>query len=140
MRYILSIKRAKPLEAERIMNKRITVIVLTLVFTTLLCTAANAAYTPIGYTDRHGGTYALTNDRLLLNDGPGTTRYFNRIGYFGSKDERVHVLARAWDPNNGIWWVKVEYPEGTGRTGWTGYKRFAAYSFDLYSLPNENWY
>ena len=50
------------------------------------------------------------------------------------------IVAKAWDPNNGIWWVKVECPRGTGHYGWTGYKRFYAWSFDLDKVPTEYGY
>ena len=81
------------------------------------------------------------NKSLFLNSGPGTRRYFKELGSFGSKPgESVHILAKAYDPNNEIWWIEVEYPTGTNNVGWTGYSRFEAESFNFNDVPTEIWY
>ena len=77
---------------------------------------------------------------IAMNDGPGTRRYFNELGTYRVDGENLKIVAKAWDPNNGIWWVKVECSRGTGHYGWTGYKRFYAWSFDLDKVPTEYWY
>ena len=93
------------------------------------------------HTVESEGVWATTSQRLFLNAGPGTRRFFRELGSFGSSaGERVRILAKAWDPNNSIWWVKVEYPDGSGNTGWTGVKRFVASSFSLSAVPAEDWY
>ena len=83
---------------------------------------------------------AKTTSRLAINAGPGTRRYFDELGSYGQAGMSVRVLAKAYDPNNGIWWLKVVIPGSEGRTGWTGLKRFDRASFDLDALPTESWY
>jgi len=89
------------------------------------------------YTDY---VYGVTSQRLAINSGPGTRRYFSEKGTYGSAGEWVRIYSKAWDPNNDIWWVKVEYPNGSGSFGWTGLKRFDKYSFDLDDVYTEYWY
>ena len=102
---------------------------------------AVAAVPPYGWVDPNGGKmYATAQEVLVLNEGPGTNRYFAPLGSKVPAGTRVPVLARAWDPNNGIWWVKVEWPEGTGITGWTGRKRFYDSSYNFSALPIEQYY
>ena len=84
--------------------------------------------------------YGYTIQRLALNAGPGTRRYYKELGGYGSSGEWVKIVAKAYDPNNGKWWVKVEYPEGSGFYGWTGLQRFDESSFDLNNLLTEYWY
>jgi len=114
--------------------------VAALLLLVLLCSMTLSAFAltpPIGYRPKARVIKGQTCSRLLLNDGPGTRRYFNELGTYGYEGEWVRILAKAWDPNNGIWWIKVDY---NGTVGWTGYKRFYASSFDLDDVPTETWY
>ena len=100
---------------------------------------ACADIAPYGYT-RPDYILAKTTNRLALNSGPGTKKYFKELGTYGSAGEYAKILAKAWDPNNGIWWLKVEYPVGSGFVGWTGEKRFDASTFNRDDVPTEYWY
>lgn len=82
-------------------------------------------------------TGRATSD-LFLNSGPGTRRYFREMGKYYLKGKDVPILAKAWDPNNGIYWLKVRTPQGV--IGWTGLKRFNQRSFNLDAVPEEVWY
>ncbi len=83
--------------------------------------------------------YGLAKNKLAINSGPGTRRYFEELGTYDCREQYVQILAKAWDPNNGIWWVEVVIP-GRRVTGWTGYKRFDPQSFNLNDVPTEEWY
>lgn len=78
--------------------------------------------------------WALTTMRLSINDGPGTSRYFNEIGTYNVQGQMVKVFAKSWDTDNDIWWIQCEIP-GTNIIGWTGLKRFDQSTFDLDALP-----
>ena len=121
-------------------NKRIAAALVMLAVLALgSMLTAKADIAPYGYTKPDVIT-ARTTNRLALNDGPGTRKYFRELGTYGSAGETVRVLAKAWDPNNSIWWLKVEYPIGSGFTGWTGEKRFDASTFNHDDVPTEYWY
>ncbi len=114
---------------------------LALILLTLLCAQALADIPPIGYTKTpEPAVYGLATSNIAMNDGPGTRRYFNELGTYRVSGSYLKIVAKAWDPNNGIWWLKVECPRGTGHYGWTGLKRFDANSFDLDKVPMEIWY
>ena len=83
--------------------------------------------------------YALATQRLAVNSGPGTKRYFDELGTYNVAGQYVLIYAKAWDPNNGIWWLECLVP-GTGVVGWTGLKRFDTSTFDLDAVPTEIWY
>lgn len=122
------------------------VLIAVFAFALLAVCGASAAYKePRTYPQRDmslAGTYVtgMTCSRLAINSGPGTRRFFDELGTYGRSGEYVRIYAKAWDPNNGIWWLKVEYPTGSGFTGWTGLKRFYATTFDLEKVPTEVWY
>ena len=81
--------------------------------------------------------YGLATTRLAINSGPGTKRYFKELGTYNYAGQMVEIAAKCWDPNNGIWWLKVKYSKGYG---WTGLKRFDASTFNLDAVPEEYWY
>lgn len=83
--------------------------------------------------------YGLATQKLAINSGPGTKRYFEELGTYDVKGQYVEILARAHDPNNDIWWVKVQIP-GKTVTGWTGLKRFDQSTFNINDVPIEVWY
>ncbi|MBQ8094350.1 MAG: hypothetical protein IJ242_12365 [Clostridia bacterium] len=83
--------------------------------------------------------YALAAQKLAINSGPGTKTYFKELGTYDVKGQYVEVLAKAYDPNNGIWWLKVRIP-GTNVTGWTGKKRFDDSTYDINAVPTESWW
>ena len=121
--------------------KRISTILAAILLLSIAFTAC-AQIAPYGYIQE---PYVIRGkvsaDSLYLREGPGTGRYFSAAGnYKGVKDKLVPLLAYSYDPNNGIYWVKVQWPEGTGHTGWTGYSRFYASSFNISDLPYESWY
>ena len=114
---------------------------LTLILLTLLCAQALADIPPIGYTKTpEPAVYGLATSNIAMNDGPGTRRYFNELGTYRVSGSYLKIVAKAWDPNNGIWWLKVEYPVGSGFVGWTGEKRFDASTFNRDDVPTEYWY
>lgn len=78
--------------------------------------------------------WALAIDRLSINDGPGTKRYFKEIGTFRVKGQYVRVFAKSYDTDNDIWWIQCEIPD-SNQIGWTGLKRFDQSTFDLDALP-----
>ena len=119
-------------------------LVALLVFAVLLTSVslASALTYPRSYPDRDWSrsddyVWAQANQRLALNSGPGTRRFFQEYGHYGSSGDWFKVYAKAWDPNNGIYWFKVEYPGGFA---WTGKKRFYASSFNEDRIPTEYWY
>ena len=79
--------------------------------------------------------WALATDRLSINAGPGTRRYFKELGTYRVKGEYVRVLAKSWDTDNSIWWIQCEIPGTNHVIGWTGLKRFDQSTFDLEALP-----
>ena len=79
--------------------------------------------------------WALAIDRLSINAGPGTKRYFKELGTYRVKDQYVRVLAKSWDTDNDIWWIQCEIPDTNHVVGWTGLKRFDKSTFDLDALP-----
>lgn len=81
--------------------------------------------------------YGRATQKLAINSGPGTRRYFNEIGTYDYSGQWVEIAAKCWDPNNDIWWVKVKY---SGGYGWTGLKRFDTSTFSLSDVPEEYWY
>ena len=83
--------------------------------------------------------YGLAIQKLAVNAGPGTKRYFKELGTYNLAGQYIQILAKAWDPNNDIWWVKVVLPNRDSTTGWTGYKRFDPDSFNLDDVPTEYW-
>ena len=121
--------------------KRISIILATVLLLSVAFTAF-AHVLPYGYNPGPAIIKGkVSADELYLREGPGTGRYFSAAGnYRGVKDSLVPLLAYTYDPNNGIYWVKVQWPAGTGHTGWTGYSRFYASSFNLWDLPYESWY
>lgn len=120
---------------------KFVMLVALLIAATFIATSAFALIYPKGYTPKEQDVYGqVIKDRIPLNDGPGTKRYFKELGTYNTGSDWLKIVAKAWDPNNGIWWVKVECPRGTEHYGWTGYKRFYASSFDLNDVPTESWY
>ena len=97
----------------------------------------SAYYSDEPYYSGYGSqTARLTESRLASRSGP-STRY-SEPGAFLSRGARVTLLSRAYDSMNEIWWVQAEFTEnGVTRRVYTGSWRFDAYSFDLYSLPEE---
>ena len=79
--------------------------------------------------------WALAIDRLSINAGPGTSRYFDEIGTYRVKGQYVRVFAKSWDTDNDIWWIQCEIPGTNHVIGWTGLKRFDQSTFDLDALP-----
>ena len=127
------------------MKKRTKGIALAVLAAVLIASAvlACAEIAPYGYQApvQRGQRAQISWDDLVLRTGPGTGRYFASAGtYRNVKGQYATLLAYSYDPNNGIYWVKVEWPKGTGHTGWTGAKRFYASTFNMYDLPYESFY
>ena len=121
-------------------NLTLSILVLALAFILTAATAC-ADIAPYGFQP-DTSVYGIADKDISLREGPGTGKYFKSIGgTFRVEGERIKILARAWDPNNGITWVKVEMPARYGNVvGWTGYSRFQASSFNLEEVPAEHWY
>ena len=90
-------------------------------------------------TAASAAVYGLATEKLAINSGPGTRRYYDELGTYNVKGQYVRILAKAYDSRNDIWWVKCEIPNTKGVVGWTGYKRFDASSFNLNDVPTERW-
>lgn len=86
------------------------------------CACPRPAQTAVSSTSAYSARLRM---RLSTRSGPGT--YFDEPGSFFSKDWQsaaVWVLAKAWDYDNDIWWVLVDFSEnGTRYRAWTGLKR-----------------
>lgn len=83
-----------------------------------------------------GEIYGLTIDKLSTRLGPGTQ--YKDGGTYNIKGQYIHVISRAWDDRNDIWWVKCEIPyRDELRVLWTGYKRFDKSTLPLESIPIE---
>lgn len=117
-----------------------TIALLLLTTMILVAVAANASIAPFGYQE-DPTVYGIADKDISLREGPGT-KYFNNIGgRYEVEGERLKILARAYDPNNGIMWVKTEMPARYGNVvGWIPYSRFQASTFDLEKVPLEHWY
>ncbi len=86
-----------------------------------------------------GDVYGLAIDKLATRTGP-STRYAE-AGTYSVKGQYIHILSRAYDRANGIWWVECEIPyRNEIRTLWTGYKRFDSSTCPLESIPINEWY
>ena len=85
--------------------------------------------------DPSKNVWALVIDRLSINAGPGTSRYFDELGTYRVEGQYVQVFARCWDTDNSIWWIMCEIPNSDHTIGWTGLKRFDQSTFDLELLP-----
>ena len=77
---------------------------------------------------------AKANRRLATRTGPGTV--YDEPGSFNKAGTKYKVLSKAYDYDNGIWWVQVEI-KVTGGVIWayTGVKRFD--DLDLKQIPEE---
>ena len=85
-----------------------------------------------------GGAYGLAAYKLSTRTGPSTK--YAEGGTYDVKGQYIHVLARAYDSVNEIWWVKCEIPYGGSvRVLWTGYWRFDPTTLSLDQLPVEAW-
>jgi len=100
----------------------------------------SSGYTP-GYVVTEAPTYTqyasvsgITNQKLATRTGPSTT--YDEPGTFLTSGARVKVLSKAYDGNNGIWWVQVDLTEkGVHIRAYTGVKRFS--SLNLSAVPEE---
>ena len=99
-------------------------IVLALVFALLLSVAVLAS----------ASVRLQAQKRLYFRTGPGTQ--YAEDGGYGSGEEWYTIVSKAYDRNNGIYWVEVECPWwGPYYTAWTGYSRFYANQRKLDELP-----
>ncbi len=74
-----------------------------------------------------------TNQKLATRTGPGTR--YDEPGTFLYAGASVTAVARAWDSYNEIWWVQVDFAEGSSRYRvYTGLKRL---NVNIQSLPEE---
>lgn len=54
-----------------------------------------------------------------------------------TKDHDLRAFAKYHDKGNDIFWIKVEYPQGSGQLGWAGEWRFDISDDELEDLPYE---
>ena len=98
----------------------------------------NSGSRPSGQAQNTGAVYGLAISKLATRTGPSTS--FAEGGTYEVKGQYIRVLAKAYDRQNEIWWVKCEIPyRNELRVLWTGYKRFDPGSLPLESLPEEKW-
>ena len=83
-----------------------------------------------------GEIYGLATMKISTRSGPST--HYQDTGTYNLAGQYLRVLARAWDSENEIWWVKVVIPSN-GRALWTGYKRFDHSTLPLDIIPEEWW-
>ena len=75
------------------------------------------------------------NQRLATRTGPGTQ--YDEPGSFLSAGRTVYAISKAYDSANGIWWVQVEFYDGSNSyRAYTGAKRFS--DLNLANLPEES--
>ena len=80
--------------------------------------------------------YGLAIMNISTRSGPST--HYQDTGTYNLKGRYLQILARAYDDENEIWWVKCVIPSN-GRALWTGYKRFDHASLPLDIIPVEYW-
>ena len=93
----------------------------------------NDVYPSAGFT----GVWAIANQRLVTRGGP-SSRY-PETGVWYLQTMPVLVLAKHYDTDAGIWWVKcrVEGEDGSARALWTSVRRFYNQDWLLGQLPAE---
>ena len=119
------------------MKRMILAALAALVCLTIAC--AGLADTSMGATDwyegdgyYYDGAYyyntfsspqtAQTLMRVASRSGPGTN--YDELGSYHKQGYTLTVLSRAYDENNGIWWLQVELAYGSElRRMYTGLKR-----------------
>ena len=80
--------------------------------------------------------YGLAIMKISTRSGPSTK--YRDTGTYNLEGEYLRILARAYDDENEIWWVKCVIPS-SGRALWTGYKRFDHSTLPLDIIPVEYW-
>ena len=93
----------------------------------------NFVYPSAGFA----GVWAIANQRLVTRGGPSSL--YPETGIFYLQTMPVLVLAKHYDGDAGIWWVKcrVEGEDGTARALWTSVRRFYNQDWLLGQLPAE---
>ena len=130
------------------MKRMILAALAALVCLTIAC--AGLADTSMGATDwyegdgyYYDGAYyyntfsspqtAQTLMRVASRSGPGTN--YDELGSYHKKGYTLTVLSRAYDENNGIWWLQVELAYGSElRRMYTGLKRV---DIDINAVQDE---
>lgn len=82
------------------------------------------------------GIWGYAIKPIATSYGPGAKYNAGAPGYEELQYTWVRIIARAYDTNGGIWWVKFEAPNGEYL--WTGYHRFDEATLSLYSIPVES--
>lgn len=80
--------------------------------------------------------YGLAIMKISTRSGPSTK--YPETGTYDLAGQYLRVLARAYDEENEIWWIKCVIPSN-GHALWTGYKRFEHSTLPLESIPIEHW-
>lgn len=79
--------------------------------------------------------YVYPKDEFQLKEYPwNSSRTILKYPY----DDQLQAYAKYYDSGNGIFWIKVECPEGSGKFGWAGTRHFIMSKSDLEDLPYEN--
>ena len=89
------------------------------------CVSYSGGYYPPTYAPQPYGVTARLLMRLSTRSGP-STRYDEPGTFFQNnwKSTTVTVLGKSWDSRNNIWWVQVDFKNGSTRYRiWTGLKR-----------------
>ncbi len=83
------------------------------------------------------GVWAIANQRLVTRGGPSFL--YPETGIFYLQTMPVLILARHYDDETGVWWVKcrVEGEDGAARALWTSVRRFYNQEWLLGQLPDE---
>ena len=80
-----------------------------------------------------------TNQKLATRTGPGTQ--YDEPGTFLYAGASVTAVARAWDSYNEIWWVQVDFAEGSSRYRvYTGLKRLNVNIQNLLTITKYDGY
>ena len=87
--------------------------------------------------DDFSGVWAIANQRLVTRGGPSVL--YEETGTYYLQACPVLVLARHYDADSGVWWVKcrIDTEEGVSRGLWTAVKRFYNQEWLLDRLPEE---
>ncbi len=95
---------------------------------------SGSSVSPGGNYTRYASVTAVSNQRIATRTGPGTQ--YDEPGSFYKAGTSVKVVSKAYDADNGIWWVQVELTyQGTPMWVYTGLKRIDNLNLD--SIPEE---
>lgn len=125
------------------MKKRL-VIIIALVFVFCYATAlagragSSSSYGSSNSRVGSSNSYAYKPIYVHVNTGFSLKEYpsnSSRTIYPYNIDDDLQAYAKYFDSRNGIYWIKVECPPGSGQLGWAGKHHFDITNDELSDLP-----